>query len=87
MNVTKLENLIEKTYNRRFEILSYMEDQKVMKVNITEIYEDQKEYVENFIAGKPHPVFEEKEVLEALLCDLCTKGKLKAGKRLIEFDD
>jgi hypothetical protein len=58
-----------------------------VSIEVTPIYDDQKEDVEKFKQGDKFPPHEMQNVLEALLCDLCSKGKLEEGEHLIECID
>jgi hypothetical protein len=83
-NAHDLERLIKKTYKRDFRLPQRLEGGKTV-IEVTSLYEDQEEDVENFKNGLP--IDDHHLTLEALMADLCDKGKLEEGEHLVECTD
>ena len=83
-----LDDLIESTYGKRFEIPCFMEGQRLLEVygpcvlsNDDQNWAD--DQIHEWKKGAPNDI----EKLEAIMCDLCAKNLLEAGDYLLEFDD
>jgi hypothetical protein len=86
LSALELDELIEKIYLYRFGLVGLVAT-GYLQVEVTELLDDQKELVRNYARGLPIPEGEVRNVIEALLADLCSQGKLKKGLYIIENTD
>jgi len=85
-NACDLDRLIQANYGKKFEVPYFMEGQRYMEVFGIGPEDDLQETIEAWQdLNRDH--MGKLEDLEALMCDLCSKGLLEEGDYLLEFDD